>query len=169
MSETDTCRERLAKFCVGTVLEIGHGGGRPIVDHAICLDRAIDDPRRAACGEHPTHLVGDAFGTLPFKDGVMDTVYSSHVLEDSFDPQDALLEWLRVLKVGGRMVLFLPDQRTYEKCCFAHDQEPNHAHVYCDFGLEFVKARLPAGVKIIHELFPVPGNPYSFDLVIEKL
>ena len=169
MSETDTCRERLAQFIAGTVLEIGHGGGRPIVDHAICLDRAVGDPRRATCGEHPTHIVGNAFGTLPFADGSLDAVYSSHVLEDSSDPATVLAEWIRVLKRGGRLVLFLPDQRTYDRYCYANNQEPNHAHVFCDFGLEFIKARLPSGVKVVHELFPVPGNPYSFDLVIEKL
>ena len=41
MSETSKCRDRLAKYCIGNGLDIGHGGD-PINDTAITLD--MDQP-----------------------------------------------------------------------------------------------------------------------------
>ena len=169
-SETKSCRSVLAKWCEhGNGLDIGHGGMRPIVDHAICLDRGFGYPDYAASDPWPTTLKWDAFTSLPFKDGLLDFVFSSHCLEDSEDPARVMTEWVRVLRFGGRLVLFLPDQQTYEKCCYAAGTVPNGAHKFPDFSLEFVKARLPGNVKVVHEQFPFPGNPYSFALVAEKL
>ena len=93
---------------------------------------------------------------------------SSHVLEDFDDTSAVLREWFRVLRPGGKLVLFLPDQATYVAYCLANHALPNQAHKHAEFGLDFIKARLPEGGRIIHELFPVDGNPYSFDLVYEK-
>lgn len=167
MSETATCRERLAPFCAGNGLDIG-AGGDPIVPWAICLDRAEADGRRAHVGTSPTQLVGDAACLRWFRDGELDFVYSSHCLEDFKDTAAVLREWQRVLRHGGRLVLFLPDQAAYLADCAAKGTLPNQAHIHAEFSLAFVKARLPSGLRVIHEQWPVPNNPYSFDLVCER-
>ena len=48
---------------------------------------------------------------LPYKDGTVQEVLSSHLLEhfNKFEVKDALAEWYRVLKYGGQLVLEVPD------------------------------------------------------------
>lgn len=168
MSETATARSKLAPFCVGVGLDLGFGGD-PILPTAICIDR---DEGSGARAKHPnpspTHIVGD-ITTLPwFPDASLDYAFSSHVLEDFEDTAAVLKEWVRVLKRGGHLVLFLPDQPTYEKYCADKGLPPNKAHVHADFSLAFVKARLPENVEVIYEEFPFEGNPYSFALVCKR-
>jgi len=55
-------------------------------------------------------LVCDA-KKLPYKDGELEDIFSSHVIEH-FSwriVEDVLVEWLRVLKKGGRLEMILPD------------------------------------------------------------
>jgi len=53
---------------------------------------------------------------LPFKDGVFDYVFSSHVIEHFFDPIRAIKEWLRVTREGGHIFMIIPHrERTYDK------------------------------------------------------
>lgn len=170
MSETDTCRSVLANFCVGNGVDLGFGGS-PINETAICVDRAETDAR-AHCGASPTHLVGDIANLTWFRDNTLDYVYSSHALEDFQETALVLSEWMRVLKGGGKLVLFLPDQAAYEGHCAAAGTFPNQAHVHKDFSLEFVRKRLfEIGItqhNILFESWPFPGNPYSFAIVVRK-
>lgn len=169
--ETSSCRARLAPFCRGNGLDIG-AGGDAICPRAICLDRDEGDKRRTHVGQDQTHLVGDAANLFWFKDGVLDYVYSSHCLEDFLDTAAVMKEWLRVIRPGGNLVLFLPDQAAYEADCAKHGGLPNQAHIHKCFSLSYVKACLATlgynEQDIAHQLFPVPNNPYSFDLVIRK-
>lgn len=171
MSETNSCRERLAPYCVGNGLDVG-AGGSAILKTAICVDRAEEDGRRAHVGSDPTHLVGDAADLYWFRDSVLDYVFSSHVLEDFEDTAIVLKEWLRVLKPGGHLVLFLPDQQTYVADCAKNGGLPNQAHKHADFGLDFVKRCLASiGYTkecVVYEEWPFIGNPYSFAIVVKK-
>jgi len=53
---------------------------------------------------------------LPFGDNSIDEIHSSHVLEHLYKEQVVLTlkEWFRVLKVGGKLTIFVPD---LEWCC----------------------------------------------------
>lgn len=169
MSETSTCRERLAPFCFGNGLDLGFGGD-PILPSSICIDRAEDHASRSKCeNPSPTHITGDIWNLEWFKDGSLDYVFSSHALEDAEDTRAVISEWMRVLKPGGHLVLFLPDQKTYEEDCRRRDYPPNKAHIHADFSLKFVKDRLPFKSRVVHEEWPFPGNPYSFAIVVKKL
>lgn len=44
---------------------------------------------------------------------VFDTIYSSHYLEHTPDPYDTILGWGSMLKLGGHLVLYLPDKDHY--------------------------------------------------------
>lgn len=169
MSETSTCRSKLSPFCVGTGVDLGFGGDA-IVPTAITVDRAENDPRRSKHpNPAPTTCVADVAHLGFFGEGLMDYVFSSHCLEDFQDTAEVLKEWVRLLKPGGNLVLFLPDQPTYAKHCADNGLPPNKAHVHADFSLEFVKARLPEGMEVIYEEWPFDGNPYSFALIAKKL
>lgn len=174
MSETATARATLAPHCRAcgpNGLDLG-AGGDPILPTSIAVDRAETDGQRAHVGKSPTHLVGDVANLHWFRDGCLDYVYSSHTLEDAVDPVAWLQEWLRVIRPGGHLVLFLPDQAKYVAYCEAYGQLPNQAHKYADFSLKFVKEKLATlGYEqrdVVFEAWPFKGNPYSFALVIRK-
>jgi len=50
-------------------------------------------------------------GMAGFRDHCFDFIFSSHCLEDFADIQSVLREWWRKLKVGGHLVLLLPDMQ----------------------------------------------------------
>lgn len=163
-SETSKCRSSLARFCKGNGLDVGYGGD-PIVPTAICVD--LHNPY-AHYKSHPQHLHGDGSNLHWFASDCLDYVYSSHVLEDFIDTEEVLREWSRVLKPGGKMVLFLPDEKTYREHCAVNGNEPNKHHVHKEFSLNYLKntVELIGGLKVIHESFPVAE--YSFEFVLEK-
>jgi len=104
-----------------------------------------------------------------FQDGSLDFIYSSHLLEDYPDTESALREWLRVLKPGGHLIVFCPDEQVYRKHCQKTGQPYNEAHKHEFFSLDFVKQILDriGQTKVLYE------NPlvdvYSWDLVCVKL
>jgi len=163
-SETSKCRASLARFCEGDGVDIGFGGD-PIVPHAICMDMP---QAYAKYMDHVQHLHGDARNLHWFRDGCLDFVYSSHVLEDFVDTRATLEEWLRVLQPGGNLVLYLPDERTYRAHCRRQGKPPNVHHTHEDFSLAYVRQCLMhrTDLEVIHERFPV--GVYSFEIVIRK-
>nr|WP_162875428.1 methyltransferase domain-containing protein [Sphingomonas crusticola] len=96
----------LARYCGGpVVLDVGFSG--------------YDNPdrRTALSGAIGVDLDYPGYDgvTLPFADGTVDTVFSSHCLEHIPDDRAAIRDWLRVLKVGGFLVCMVPHQALYEK------------------------------------------------------
>ena len=164
VSETAKCRDRLAPYCTGYGLDLGPGGD-PITAHAIRVD--LERPY-LAWGPAPVQLGGDATRLHWFRDGVLDFVYSSHLLEDFDDTEAVLREWLRVLRPSGRLVLFCPDEQVYRRHCRETGQNYNVHHRHETFSLKFVQAVLDriGGVEVVHQ------NPlvdiYSWELVVAK-
>jgi predicted SAM-dependent methyltransferase len=130
----------------------------------------MDLPQKYAAYEsHVQHLHGDATDLHWFKDGVLDWVYSSHVLEDFPGTLSVVNEWLRVLRIGGRLILFLPDEQLYRAHCQSQGRPPNAHHIHERFGPDYLKGLLHGrtDIKVIHEACPV--DIYSFEIVIEKV
>jgi predicted SAM-dependent methyltransferase len=164
-SETSKCRDRLAPFCIGFGLDVGFGGD-PINETAI----RVDLPRPyAKTGSYPVQLGGDAMRLQWFADGALDYVYSSHLLEDFIDTRAVLVEWLRVLKPGGRLIIFCPDQVAYAAYCNVRGFSMNPHHVHADFSLRKVQGILAdiGQTKELHATDLV--DEYSWELVVEKL
>lgn len=65
-----------------------------------------------------TDYVADASQKLPFNDETFNIVYSSHALEHIpwFKTKDVLIEWIRIIKKGGVLEIWVPDG---EKICEA--------------------------------------------------
>jgi predicted SAM-dependent methyltransferase len=165
LSETTNCRDRLAGYCRGYGVDVGYGGD-PITPQAITVDLPLPYTN---VGNHPLNLGGDARDLYWFKDGVLDFVFSSHLLEDFEDTEAVLREWLRVLKPGGHLILFCPVEQVYREHCAKTGQSYNLAHKIADFSLVYVKQILVdriGNVEMVHE------NPlvdtYSFELVARK-
>ena len=58
---------------------------------------------------------GDAQLMAGVRDQTFDFVHSSHCLEHMRDPIEALANWWRILKVGGHLVVMVPDEDLYEQ------------------------------------------------------
>jgi ADP-heptose:LPS heptosyltransferase/GT2 family glycosyltransferase/predicted SAM-dependent methyltransferase len=164
-SETSKCRDRLIKYCQGYGLDIGYGGDA-ITPSAITVD--LPKPYTNV-GNNPLNLGGDARSLYWFDSNILDYVFSSHLLEDFEDTESVLREWIRVLEVGGYLVLFGPDEQIFREYCRRTGHEYNPSHKISDFSLAYVK-------KILLDKFPnmeiVHENPlvdeYSFELVARK-
>lgn len=164
-SETSKCRARLIRFCAGNGLDLGFGGD-PISSSAVRVD--LPNPY-AATGDAPVQLGGDCRYLRWFQDGVLDYVYSSHLLEDFEDTKAVLAEWLRVLKPGGYLILFCPDEQIYRAHCRDTGQRYNENHKHAEFSLAKIKDLL-AGLgqrEFIHEAPLV--DQYSWELVVKKI
>lgn len=126
MSETAKHRHLVLPFCQGSVLDIGSSGD-PVVPWAIQLDLPLDRyigygakrPDAKPCEKcgfdrAAIHLRCDC-RNLPFKDGTLDAINASHVLEDFPVEQwpAVLREWDRVLKVGAFMLIAVPDHERF--------------------------------------------------------
>jgi SAM-dependent methyltransferase len=102
--ESTKARERreregfFAKYCNGSGLDIGYGGDLLVPN---CKGWDV---------EH-----GDAQLVAGVLDHSYDFVYSSHTLEHMVDPVVSLLNWWRVVKPGGLLILYIPHRDLYEK------------------------------------------------------
>lgn len=58
-----------------------------------------------------TDYVCDANGSLPFEDNTFEVIYGSHVFEHIpwYRGPEVLKEWVRILKPGGSLELWVPD------------------------------------------------------------
>lgn len=114
MDETSKSSMRRAtegfdRYLRGRIIDIGAGEDL-IQDGASVYDRAE----------------GDAQFLANLEDSSYDTVYSSHCLEHMRDPLLALLNWWRVLKPGGYMIVAAPDEDLYEQCIWPSAFNTDH-------------------------------------------
>src|SRR5262249_38081813 len=72
-------------------------------------------------------------GQLPFQDASVDSVVARHNLEHYVDLVGTVLEWLRVLRPGGRLVVVVPDEGSYPGRTV--DLDPTHYHSFDETGL----------------------------------
>ncbi len=104
------------------VLEIGFGPGEDIaetvrltpkgyvagIDYSdVMLKMAQERNHRAIMQEHVELILGDA-KDLPYADGSFDKIFCLNVFHFWREPLRELAECLRVLKSGGRLVVYLP-------------------------------------------------------------
>lgn len=166
VSETSKCREKLAMWCQGNGLDLGYGGD-PILKSSVTVDLPV--PYSVYEPRHHRNLSGDAQDLYWFKDEVLDYVYSSHLLEDFDDTEAVLREWLRVLKLGGHLVLYLPDEKRYRLYCESKGKRRNRMHKHEDFSIKYVLEKLISigGVKV--QVMEEERDGYSFSLVAEKV
>jgi predicted SAM-dependent methyltransferase len=123
----------------------------------------------AHVGVYQVQLGGDARNLRWFQDGALDYVYSSHLLEDFEDTRSVLVEWLRVLKRGGVLVLFCPDEQVYREHCKNTGQPYNTQHKIPDLNLEKIKEILSeiGDSRVIYEVPLI--DDYSWEIVAKKI
>jgi SAM-dependent methyltransferase len=70
----------------------------------------IEAPRVAEAQVHTPHALIAAAEALPYASNTFDTLLSHEVIEHVQDDRAAAVEMVRVLKVGGRALLFAPNR-----------------------------------------------------------
>lgn len=127
MSETAKHRQIVRRYCYGNGVDLG-AGGDPVVPWAIQVELPGGPYNRSLSftEDQRAQWVGSATD-LPFKDGVLDFVHASHLLEDFLDWQAILREWDRVLAPGGFLIIAVPDHDRF-RAAVARGQGDNLAH-----------------------------------------
>jgi SAM-dependent methyltransferase len=123
MREYEAIADRLAAERPGRVLDWGCGHGQ--ISHlllergveVVAFDYAEGSPATTVRLEHypdiEAHVSGEPVA-LPFPDDQFETVLSSGVLEHVQRPGDSLRELHRVLRPGGRLLIYkLPNRLSY--------------------------------------------------------
>ena len=109
------------------ILEIGCGAQKT-VENAVGVDRV---PK----GEKIPHLQGrisvadiisDVQGEIPAEKESFDTLIARHILEHCPDSIKTLRNWASYLKIGGRMIIAVPDERVTRSIPL----NPEHCHVF---------------------------------------
>ncbi len=104
----------------GTILEVGCGtggllaasarAGLAIVGADIATRWLVVARRRLADRALSVPLIGAQAERLPWPDASFDAVVADSVLEHLDDPSTALREWLRVVRPGGRLLIWSPNR-----------------------------------------------------------
>ncbi len=119
----------LRPYCRGKGIDVGCGSKKTHPD-AIGID--ITPKGKAGRYGSETRQLSDADINLSgddlyiFKDNIFDYVVSRHNLEHYKDPVKALLEWKRVLRMGGILGVVLPDDDETDTI----KMDPTHKHVF---------------------------------------
>lgn len=129
-SEVSKIRHLCVPYCKGNGIDVGSGGD-PTVPNAIQVELPWDEYvkyRQGDVHQSPIQWHGDCWN-LPFKDGVLDFVASHHLIEDFARERWPLLflEWRRVLKPRGYMVISVPEHTRWQ-AAVARGQTPNCSH-----------------------------------------
>ena len=168
------------KFCRGIGLDIGFRGMgitegvEPVLPTAIGID--LDYP--AYDGK-----------LLPFPSLSQNYVWAGHVLEHIEDYWTVLNEWMRVLKVGGHLVIILPHAFLYDKSLKQFDiwaSCRDHKRLYTPASIlsEIEHVLRPNSYRIVHmkdndqgydygqKLYDVPdynNDCFEIELVLQKI
>lgn len=145
-------------------LELGCGF-RKTVPWAWALDRTpVGQPVPLLIGP-PTMAVNDQVADvskeLPVEEGVWDIVIARHILEHCVDSIKTLRFWMKPLKVGGRLIIAVPDQQVVNGIPLS----PDHVHAFDTESLKTLCETV--GLKHIESL--QTGNGISFIGVYEKV
>lgn len=98
----------------GCILENGCGIGM-YVDHLVPFGGMVigleyDFERAAEAHLHSPHILNAAGEFIPLPPATFDLILSHEVLEHVQDDRAAVSEMVRALKVGGRVVIFVPNR-----------------------------------------------------------
>lgn len=108
--ETFARRHLTEQYCNGNGIDVG-SQGCPIKLDSIQIEYSRDRFYK----DVPIQLEWDGTQNLPFKDNVLDYVYSSYLIEDYVDWVPILTEWNRVLKSKGYIVIMVPDKSIFRE------------------------------------------------------
>jgi ADP-heptose:LPS heptosyltransferase/predicted SAM-dependent methyltransferase len=114
----------VAPYLRGRGLDLGAGTFK-VLPHVLSVDNGHHE--QFGHNIHPDIRVETCEKMDIFASQSMDFVYSSHLLEHIENFKAALIEWWRLVKVGGYMVLYLPHKNFYPNIG-KPGANPDHKH-----------------------------------------
>ncbi|VAX28805.1 Glycosyltransferase, partial [hydrothermal vent metagenome] len=155
----------LQPYCAGKGIDVGSGFRKTHPD-AI----GIDIIPKGETGEHGcmegmrsvADITASGDNLNMFDDGELDYVINRHNLEHYIDVVKTLLEWKRVLRVGGILGMVLPDESRLNTIAL----DPSHKHCFTPESITGILELI--GGFAIERLEPVVEN-WSFLVVARKV
>lgn len=145
----------------GVIYELGCGA-RKTVQYSIGLDRVPKGEKIPHVGMvSEADIVCDVTQPLPLDSGIADYVICRHILEHCVDSVQVLKEWSRILKVGGKLIIAVPNENIIKGI----PTNPEHVHAFNPKSLKSLMDVL--GFKSIDSLDP--QNGISFVGIYEKV
>jgi SAM-dependent methyltransferase len=97
-------------------------------------------------------------GDAQFLEGVPDEsydfVHSSHCLEHLRDPREGLLNWIRVVRPGGHVIVLVPDEDLYEQGLFPSTFNADHRWTFTIFKTQSWSPRSINLLTLLSDLGP---------------
>lgn len=84
---------------------------------------------------------GDAQYLHGVQDNSLDFVHSSHCLEHLHDPREGFVNWFRVIRPGGFLVITVPDEDLYEQGVFPSTHNLDHKWTFTIYKKQSWSAR----------------------------
>jgi ADP-heptose:LPS heptosyltransferase/predicted SAM-dependent methyltransferase len=160
--ESSKIRWELVPYFNGKCLDIGSGPYK-VFPHFVGVDN----------GHHWGHFdnvaVDDAADMSQFGTAAWDLAYSSHLLEHfPYEKVPAVLsEWMRVVKPGGHLILYVPDEDQYPKVGHPHANEDHKWDVNYDKVISAME-RVECGWDLIDFQVRSETDEYSLFFVFKK-
>lgn len=98
---------------------------------------------------------GDANHITQYVKEDFDFVYASHCLEHMHEPRKALLEWWKLVRVGGHIIFIIPDEDLYEQGIFPSRFNPDHK---ATFTLSKQKSWSPVSINVLDLASSLPNG-----------
>lgn len=145
------------------VLELGCGF-RKTVEQSVGIDRVPKGeqiPLLPYSNERSVaDMVADVSKPLPVLDASFDVVIARHILEHIIDPMDAIRNWIKPLKEGGKLIIAAPD----EEVCAGIPLSFDHLHAFTMSSLKSIAESL----GLVQVSAQATGNGISFVSCFEK-
>ncbi|MDR3458248.1 MAG: methyltransferase domain-containing protein [Verrucomicrobiae bacterium] len=98
---------------------------------------------------------GDANYITKYVQEQFDYVYASHCLEHMHKPREAILEWWKLVRVGGYIFFIVPDEDLYEQGVFPPRFNTDHK---ATFTLSKQKSWSPASINVLELASSLPNG-----------
>lgn len=156
-SEGDICR----KYAKGNVVELGCGHQKT-VDNAMGIDIV---PKGEFIPGLPgmrsiADLTHDIQEPIPLSNDSYDTLIARHILEHLVDPIKTLIDWGRIVRSGGRIIIAVPNQIIRSTIPMNYQ----HVHAYTPDSLKTLMEHLGWHTEAIED----PENTISFVGIFSK-
>lgn len=159
-NEAEKCRWSIVEYTSGRGLDLGCGPYKTF-PHFIGVDNGKQ------WGNQGVDVMVDTCEKLDlFADKSMDFVFSSHLLEHIVDTEATLKEWMRVIKDGGYLILYLPHRDFYPNVGQV-GANPDHKHDFLPEDITRHMKKAGAWDLVVNEERS-SGDEYSFLQIYRK-
>jgi predicted SAM-dependent methyltransferase len=126
------------RYFVGKGIDVGAGGDSLRQHQGIFpLIESIEDFDKAQ---------GDAQTLSSVPDQSFEFLHASHILEHMEQPYEALVNWIRVVRSGGYLIITVPDEDMYEQGHWPSIYSNEHKHT---FTMNKAKSWSPVSINLI--------------------